>query len=113
MFLQLPDRQDYADYYKFIQNPIALDMIAHRINSPYYTTVNQFVNDMNLMFNNALQYNLEGSDVYHDAIAMREAFQETLSREFQSVNQKRPRVIEDDDEFDGGKRIRPIPNEEY
>ncbi|KAJ3311910.1 hypothetical protein HDV04_003518 [Boothiomyces sp. JEL0838] len=113
LFLQLPDRQDYADYYKFIQNPIALDMIAHRINSPYYTTVNQFVNDMNLMFNNALQYNLEGSDVYHDAIAMREAFQETLSREFQSVNQKRPRVIEDDDEFDGGKRIRPIPNEEY
>jgi ATP-dependent helicase STH1/SNF2 len=98
LFVVLPDRIDYADYYRFITNPIAMDMILARINSPYYTSIQQFQQDFELMFANAMQYNVEGSDVYQDAVVLRNIFRETLNRSMSRPKPVPARIITSDDE---------------
>jgi hypothetical protein len=98
LFLVLPDRIDYADYYRFITNPIAMDMIYARINSPFYTSSEQFQQDFELMFANAMQYNVEGSDVYQDAIVLRNTFRETLTRSLSRPKPVSARIITSDDD---------------
>ncbi|KAJ3035239.1 hypothetical protein HDV00_004147 [Rhizophlyctis rosea] len=74
LFLSLPDKKVYPDYYILIKSPIALDMIQHRIKFPYYKTPQAFIDDFHLMFANAMQYNQEGSWVYNDAVEMKKIF---------------------------------------
>ena len=69
----------YADYYQVISIPIAMDVILHRINSPYYTSSNAFAQDFQIMFRNAMTYNQEGSDVYMDAVALQDVFFRTFN----------------------------------
>lgn len=52
---------------KKILRPIALDGIKKKIASGSYKTLESFEDDFELMFENAKQYNAEGSDVYMDA----------------------------------------------
>jgi ATP-dependent helicase STH1/SNF2 len=79
LFLELPSKVDFADYYQIITNPIALDMIERRINSPYYKSMDEFVADFKLMCSNARTYNVEGSIVYEDADEIEKAFMEALN----------------------------------
>ena len=53
--------------YSQITRPIALDGIKRKIISRAYTTLESFEDDFEQMFENAKQYNAEGSDVYMDA----------------------------------------------
>ncbi|KAL1920244.1 uncharacterized protein VTP21DRAFT_1390 [Calcarisporiella thermophila] len=74
LFLELPSKKIYPQYYVIIQRPIAMDIINRRIHSPYYKTIAQFRDDFHLMFNNARTFNEEGSWVYVDACKLQEAF---------------------------------------
>ncbi|KAJ3147409.1 hypothetical protein HDU86_008024 [Geranomyces michiganensis] len=74
LFMALPPKAHYPDYYEIIKSPIALDMILHRLRHVYYKSIEQFVADFHLMFANAMHYNLEGSEVYDDALQMKKAF---------------------------------------
>jgi ATP-dependent helicase STH1/SNF2 len=74
LFVTLPDPVDYSDYYLLIKKPIAMDMISHRLHSTYYTDIGDLVADFQLMFDNAMTYNQEGSQVYNDALSLKEAF---------------------------------------
>lgn len=69
-FLELPPRKLYPDYYNFIQDPIAMDMIEKRINNHQYSTLKDFSNDIALLARNAKTYNEDGSMLYNDAIAI-------------------------------------------
>ncbi|CAG7847264.1 Chromatin structure-remodeling complex subunit snf21; AltName: Full=ATP-dependent helicase snf21; AltName: Full=RSC complex subunit snf21 [Serendipita indica DSM 11827] len=80
LFKELPDRDDYPDYYMHIQQPIAISTIRKRVSGTYYKSVAQFKADWHLMFNNARTYNTEGSIVYDDANEMQKVFDETLDR---------------------------------
>jgi ATP-dependent helicase STH1/SNF2 len=71
LFLNLPSKRAYPDYYTTIDNPISLNQIRSKINADQYDSMVQFKNDMDLMFSNALQYNMEGSEVYDDAIYLK------------------------------------------
>ena len=71
LFRKLPSKRDYPDYYKIITNPIDLKTIKRRIKSEHYASIQEFQEDMNLLFANACTYNVEGSQVYHDAICMK------------------------------------------
>ncbi|TPX55887.1 hypothetical protein PhCBS80983_g04959 [Powellomyces hirtus] len=73
LFAQVPPKALYPDYYKLIKTPIAMDMIWHRLTHVYYKSIDQFVADFHLMFANAMQYNVEGSEVYDDATQMKKA----------------------------------------
>lgn len=78
LFLEVPSRSDYPDYYQVIKKPIAMDVINARINSNYYKTISAFQEDFDLMFSNAMTFNLEGSEVYTDAIEMQNMCHATL-----------------------------------
>ena len=60
VFLTLPSKIDYPDYYEIIHKPIDLK----RIESRHYSSINELSNDLKLMFDNALLYNEPGSVIY-------------------------------------------------
>lgn len=78
LFLTLPDPSIYEDYYVLIKTPIAMDMILKRIHSSYYGSVGQFSQEVDVMFGNAMRYNVEGSEVYYDALKLQEIFRGAL-----------------------------------
>jgi len=80
LFKELPDRDDYPDYYLHILNPIAISSIRKRVGGTFYRSVAAFKADWHLMFNNARLYNQEGSIVYEDANEMQKVFDETLEK---------------------------------
>lgn len=67
LFLQLPSKKQYPEYYQIILRPIAMDMIKKRMRSAFYKTASQFRDDFHQMFQNARTFNQEGSWVYVDS----------------------------------------------
>ncbi|KAG0308761.1 hypothetical protein BGZ98_006936 [Dissophora globulifera] len=74
LFIHVPSKKLYPDYYQIISSPIAMDMIKKRMHSAYYKTPGQFRDDFELMFKNAQTYNQEGSWVYEDSERLQEEF---------------------------------------
>ncbi|KAI8088928.1 uncharacterized protein BX664DRAFT_314179 [Halteromyces radiatus] len=68
LFLELPSREDYADYYEVIKHPIALDTINDKLNKKEYNSLDDLKSDLNLMVANAKKYNIKESQVYQDAL---------------------------------------------
>lgn len=69
-FERLPDKAELPDYYDAIRNPIALDAIKKKHKRKKYQSVDQALRDLELMFENAMHYNEEGSEVYQDAVEL-------------------------------------------
>lgn len=69
-FEKLPDKAELPDYYEAVRNPIALDTIKKKHKRKKYQTLDQALQDLELMFENAKQYNEEGSEVYEDAVEL-------------------------------------------
>lgn len=99
IFMELPDRTDYADYYQIIKEPISIAEIKGRIASGEYASLHQFMGDFELMFSNAQKYNREDSLVYEDALVLsqvaRDRFAELMESEGQFDSED-----EDDEEID-------------
>ncbi|KAB5533568.1 hypothetical protein GE09DRAFT_1144321 [Coniochaeta sp. 2T2.1] len=69
-FDRLPDKATEKDYYAVIKNPIALDNIKRNYKRKKYSSIDQVVADLDLLFENAKTYNEEGSEVYEDAVEL-------------------------------------------
>lgn len=69
-FERLPDKAELPDYYAAIRNPMALDTIKKKHKRKKYQTVDQVLQDLELMFENAKQFNEEGSEVFQDAVEL-------------------------------------------
>jgi len=67
LFMELPDKREYRDYYAIIKRPISLEMIRKRISGNHYTSLQGFKEDFRTIWQNARTYNEEGSIVYDDA----------------------------------------------
>jgi ATP-dependent helicase STH1/SNF2 len=76
LFLDVPKKSDYPDYYVIIQRPICLKQIKRKIDNRTYRSVSACFEDFELMINNAKTYNQEGSWVYVDAVVLMETFEE-------------------------------------
>ncbi|ELR08339.1 hypothetical protein VC83_04650 [Pseudogymnoascus destructans] len=63
-FEKPPDKTLFPEYYQEIKNPIALDMIKRKAKRKKYNSVDAVMKDLELMFDNAKEYNLEDSEVY-------------------------------------------------
>jgi len=70
IFMKLPSKKQYPDYYELIKNPIDMKKIREKIDDFDYNDISQFSEDFNLLFNNAQEYNQEGSQVFNDAITL-------------------------------------------
>jgi hypothetical protein len=69
IFAGLPSKEHYPDYYAVIQRPISLHEIKNKANE--YKDVVEVKADLDLMFDNATTYNIEGSEVYKDAVYLK------------------------------------------
>ncbi|RKP15145.1 SNF2 family N-terminal domain-containing protein [Piptocephalis cylindrospora] len=68
LFLELPSRQDYPDYYDVIQRPVSLEEIRDRAKAGvYHDDGGLLQKDFATMWANARQYNVEGSEVCENA----------------------------------------------
>lgn len=70
-FLELPPRDQFADYYQQIQTPVALDTIKNKLRQNLYPTVSAVESDFKLMVANAKEYNLPKSDIVENAERIR------------------------------------------
>ncbi|KAJ3078418.1 hypothetical protein HK102_004523, partial [Quaeritorhiza haematococci] len=80
MFLELPSKTLYRDYYQVVQHPIALDVIKRKIEQGKYPTVADLGADMTLMFKNAQLYNIPGSEIYEDAVFLEKRVSKTVQK---------------------------------
>lgn len=80
-FERLPDIREYPDYFNTISEPISLDEIRKKIKQRKYKDVQQFIDDMKLMFANAKYYNEKDSIVYQQANILETTFQRSIDYE--------------------------------
>ena len=66
-FDRLPDKQTMPEYFQEIKQPISYDTLKRKVKRKKYREVKDFMVDVNLMFNNALQYNEPGSQIWNEA----------------------------------------------
>lgn len=67
-FERLPDKGSMPEYYQEIKNPMAMDLVKRKAKRKKYQSVDAALKDLDLIFDNAKEYNLEDSQVYKDAV---------------------------------------------
>lgn len=78
LFVELPLKEEYPDYYSVIQRPICINDIRRR----QYENTQDMVEDFALMFNNARTYNTKTSMVYGDSLELQTEFGRELHKLF-------------------------------
>ena len=69
-FDRLPDKAAMPEYYAEIKIPMAYDILKRKVKRKKYSTLEAFMSDVNLMFNNAKEYNQDDSPIFKDAVAL-------------------------------------------
>ena len=67
MFITLPSRKLYPDYYKLIKTPVSINQVTKKLNNNKYYNIDELKQDLLTMCSNAKTYNEESSFIYHDA----------------------------------------------
>ena len=68
------------DYYDVIKEPVALSTMKFKILHKSYTNFNQYVRDAALISHNAQMYNRPEAPAYHDALIVKDLFQQEFKR---------------------------------
>ncbi|KAK6357308.1 hypothetical protein TWF718_001624 [Orbilia javanica] len=66
-FEKIPDPKISPEYHRAIENPMAIDTLKKKVKRRVYRTVEEFMDDVYLMFDNAIGYNEVDSQIYKDA----------------------------------------------
>lgn len=69
-FDRLPDKAAVPDYYVEVKNPMAVDVLKKKLKRKKYQSFDQFLEDVDLMFENAKSYNTDDSQIYKDAVVL-------------------------------------------
>ncbi|KAF9104824.1 hypothetical protein BGX27_009928 [Mortierella sp. AM989] len=67
IFLALPSKEEYPEYYEIIKSPMSLQLVLSRIKSGHYKNVDDFDREFQLIFENALIFNEDTSRINKDA----------------------------------------------
>ncbi|GAA5936007.1 bromodomain-containing protein [Sporobolomyces koalae] len=78
VFRVLPDKKSWPEYYQYITQPISLDNILAKVNARKYKSVDQFKQDVETSFGNAMFFNEEHSQIWQDARTMLDHFAEIM-----------------------------------
>ncbi|KAJ1565979.1 hypothetical protein HK096_005441 [Nowakowskiella sp. JEL0078] len=84
LFLTLPSKEDYPDYYLIIKNPIAFDIIQKKIDTRKYNVISDFLEDFELLVQNASTYNKKGSVVVKNALFLKKLMEKAFWDNFDS-----------------------------
>jgi chromatin structure-remodeling complex subunit RSC1/2 len=69
-FDRLPDKLVMPEYYMEIKNPMAYDLLKRKVKRKKYKSLEEFMGDVNVMFNNAKEYNTDDSEIYKNAVTL-------------------------------------------
>ncbi|THH06677.1 hypothetical protein EW145_g3923 [Phellinidium pouzarii] len=78
-FMDLPSKKKWPVYYKIIKRPICFEDIFKRIKRKEYLTIPDFMNDVELVFTNAIQFNEEHSPIWEDTMTLKTYFRELMT----------------------------------
>jgi chromatin structure-remodeling complex subunit RSC4 len=67
MFLALPSKRAYPDYYQVIKRPVSLNQVKEGLDRNQYPTLEAVKNDLEQCFVNAKRYNQRESQIFKDA----------------------------------------------
>ncbi|KLO07102.1 Bromodomain-containing protein [Schizopora paradoxa] len=79
VFMDLVSKKQWPDYYKIITRPICFNDIHKRIKRKEYSTIQDFMNDVDLVFDNAMTFNADDSTIYMDAVYLKSYFHNMMS----------------------------------
>jgi hypothetical protein len=77
LFMDLPDQEEYADYYEAIPKPICLRDIISKVQKDENYSLIDMEKDITLLCGNAQSYNMKNSQIYSDS--------ETIFHEFKRL----------------------------
>jgi hypothetical protein len=84
VFLELPSRDEYPDYFVTIEKPISLEEIEFKLKNlsvhPKSYLLPEFRADMTRMFLNAMFYNEEDSQIFVDAMTLADLFRKEIRK---------------------------------
>ncbi|KAI0714860.1 Bromodomain-containing protein [Earliella scabrosa] len=78
-FMVLPNRKTWPMYYTIIKKPQCLDAISKKLKRKEYSQPVDFANDVELVFSNALEFNQEHTQIWEDAVTLREHFRKLMA----------------------------------
>ncbi|KAF1984162.1 hypothetical protein K402DRAFT_360022 [Aulographum hederae CBS 113979] len=84
-FERIPDKAVMPEYFAEIKNPMAMDLIKKKLKRKKYASVEQFMKDVELIFENAKNYNEDDSQIYKDAVHLQKE-----SRVLAELEMKKP-----------------------
>ncbi|OLL25676.1 Chromatin structure-remodeling complex subunit rsc4 [Neolecta irregularis DAH-3] len=70
LFMELPSKKDYPDYYKIVKKPVCFAQIENYLKKGLYSSLEEAEADLKLIVFNAETYNEAGSFVVQDAHAL-------------------------------------------
>merc|ERR1712238_430346 len=91
IFLEKPCPQTYRDYYQVIDKPIGMNDILRKCRAKLYSSVNEFRDDWNALFKNALTYNGEGSWIVADAEVLKGELHRLMDKNALSASAATPK----------------------
>uniref|UniRef100_A0A182PR37 Polybromo-1 n=1 Tax=Anopheles epiroticus TaxID=199890 RepID=A0A182PR37_9DIPT len=77
IFMKLPSKSEYPDYYDIIKDPIDIEKIEKKLRQQLYESVDEMATDFMLMFENACKYNEPDSQIYKDALCLQQLLIQT------------------------------------
>ncbi|GCB19116.1 histone acetyltransferase GCN5 [Aspergillus awamori] len=79
-FLSPVNKDEVPDYYNFIESPMDLSTMEERLENDTYSTPNELINDLKLIFRNCRQYN-DATTVYAKCATKLEKYMYSLIKE--------------------------------
>ncbi|KAI0081351.1 Bromodomain-containing protein [Panus rudis PR-1116 ss-1] len=79
-FLQPVNAEEVPDYYEVIKKPMDFGTMEHKLDTNQYATLDDFVKDAKLVFDNCRTYNAEGSLYHKNATKLEKFMKEQLTK---------------------------------
>ncbi|KAA8893961.1 hypothetical protein FN846DRAFT_976556 [Sphaerosporella brunnea] len=111
-FEKLPEKKEFPEYFTEIKRPIAMDIVRKNIKRRVYKSLDQFVEDMDLMFENAKSFNEDESRLYGDAMLLQEELHKAEEIERSKSDEELVGCGEDGSTYTKNTRI-PVEKIEY
>ncbi|KAL7293002.1 hypothetical protein TKK_0013451 [Trichogramma kaykai] len=75
IFMDLPPRRDFPDYYEIIKKPLCINKILQKIDDGKYPDLDELEKDFTQLCKNAQIYNEEKSMVYENSLVLEKIFE--------------------------------------
>ncbi|KAJ7293007.1 RSC complex protein [Mycena rebaudengoi] len=79
IFMELPSKKMWPIYYVQIKQPRCLEAILKRVKRKDYASSSEFADDVELVFSNAMTFNQEHTQIWEDALSLRNTFRELMA----------------------------------